>query len=114
MKSNGNGKMVPQARDSQAPRAPAASRAQAGAPAAPAPVPLPSWFKEIDTANKGEVTRDQFLKYRMKTFDQLDTNKDGMVSMDEMKAWMAAHSMSDADMSKGFYKGFGFMPNNQK
>lgn len=45
---------------------------------------------------------------------ELDTNKDGMVSMDEMKAWMAAHAMSDADMSKGFYKGFGFMPNNQK
>ena len=43
---------------------------------------------------------------------ELDTNKDGMVSMDEMKAWMAAHQVSDADMSKGFYKGFGFMPNN--
>lgn len=43
---------------------------------------------------------------------ELDTNKDGMVSMDEMKAWMAAHKMTDADMSKGFYKGFGFMPNN--
>lgn len=43
---------------------------------------------------------------------ELDTNKDGQVSMDEMKAWMAAHQVSEADMSKAFYKGFGFMPNN--
>lgn len=42
----------------------------------------------------------------------LDTNKDGMVSMDEAKAWMASHEVSEDDMSKGFYKGFGFMPNN--
>jgi Ca2+-binding EF-hand superfamily protein len=46
-------------------------------------VPLPAWFKEIDTANKGEVTRDQFLKYRMKTFDQLDANHDGKLSIEE-------------------------------
>jgi Ca2+-binding EF-hand superfamily protein len=54
---------------------------QAGAPNAP--VPLPLWFHEIDTANKGEVTRAEFLKYRMKTFDQLDSKKTGKISLDE-------------------------------
>src|SRR5512146_424655 len=47
------------------------------APNANAPVPLPTWFTEIDTEKKGEVTRQQFLQYRMKTFEQLDANKDG-------------------------------------
>ncbi|HKH69655.1 MAG TPA: EF-hand domain-containing protein, partial [Reyranella sp.] len=47
------------------------------------PVPLPTWFVEIDTAKKGEVARADFLKHRMKSFDELDTNKDGKVSLDE-------------------------------
>jgi Ca2+-binding EF-hand superfamily protein len=47
------------------------------------PVPLPTWFVEIDTAKKGEVARADFLKYRMKSFDELDTNKDGKVSLEE-------------------------------
>ncbi|MEI6201637.1 MAG: hypothetical protein WCP68_06780 [Enhydrobacter sp.] len=51
--------------------------------AASAPVPLPTWFHEIDTANKGEVTRAEFLKYRMKTFDQLDTKKANKLTIDE-------------------------------
>ncbi len=68
----------------QNPMAPATPPATPAAPpAANAPIPLPAWFKEIDTANKGEVTREQFVKYRMKTFDQLDTNHDGKLSLDE-------------------------------
>jgi Ca2+-binding EF-hand superfamily protein len=51
--------------------------------AAPAAVPLPSWFVEIDTAKKGEVSRADFVKYRMKSFDDLDGNKDGKVSLEE-------------------------------
>ena len=51
--------------------------------AAPAAVPLPTWFVEIDTAKKGEVSRADFLKYRMKSFDDLDANKDGKVSLEE-------------------------------
>jgi Ca2+-binding EF-hand superfamily protein len=49
----------------------------------PAPVPLPQWFVEIDTAKKGEVSRADFVKYRMKLFDELDANKDGKLSLDE-------------------------------
>ncbi len=59
---------------------------QAGAAAAPAPnapVPLPVWFHEIDTAKKGEVTRADFVKYRMRTFEQLDANKDNKLTVDE-------------------------------
>ena len=58
----------------------------AGAPAqqaAPPPVPLPQWFVDIDVNKKGEVTRAEFLKYRMQSFDQLDANKDGKLSVDE-------------------------------
>jgi len=38
---------------------------------------------EIDTAKKGEVSRADFLKYRMKSFDELDANKDGSVTQAE-------------------------------
>lgn len=79
-----------QAQPAQPPGKPPATPAapQAGAPAAPAPgpaapVPLPVWFHEIDTAKKGEVTRADFVKYRMRTFEQLDANKDNKLTVDE-------------------------------
>jgi Ca2+-binding EF-hand superfamily protein len=64
-----------------APAAPAP--APAAAPAAPRAVQLHDWFKGIDTANSGVVTREQFVAHRMKLFDQLDANKDGTLSKDE-------------------------------
>jgi Ca2+-binding EF-hand superfamily protein len=60
-----------------------AAPALAQTPANPPPIPLPSWFVEIDTAKKGEVSRADFLKYRMKSFENLDVNKDGKVSLEE-------------------------------
>lgn len=76
-----------------APAAPAAKPPQAtqaappagqqAAPGTPPPIPLPSWFAEIDVNKKGEVTRADFLKYRMKSFDQLDANKDGKLTVEE-------------------------------
>jgi Ca2+-binding EF-hand superfamily protein len=71
----------------QAPRAtppaPGAPPAGQQASTTPPPIPLPSWFTEIDVNKKGEVTRADFLKYRMKSFDQLDANKDGKLTVDE-------------------------------
>jgi Ca2+-binding EF-hand superfamily protein len=77
----------PAAPPAQAP-AQSAGQPQQPAPQLPpanpnAPVPLPTWFAEIDTAKKGEVTRADFLKYRMKTFEQLDANKDGKLALEE-------------------------------
>src|SRR4051794_10057202 len=46
---------------------PAAAAPAPAPPLASGPVPLPFWFSEIDTAKKGEVSRADFLKYRMKT-----------------------------------------------
>ena len=54
------------------------------APSSPATaVPLPPWFTEIDSAKKGEVSRTDFVNYRMKTFVELDANKDGKLTIDE-------------------------------
>lgn len=65
---------------------PAAAATPPGTAAAPAPggaVPLPQWFVDIDVDKKGEVTRADFLKYRMKSFETLDTNKDNKLSVEE-------------------------------
>ena len=55
--------------------------AQAQTPAAPPP--LPPWFVEIDVNKKGEITRAEFLTYRLKSFADLDANKDNKLSIDE-------------------------------
>jgi Ca2+-binding EF-hand superfamily protein len=47
------------------------------------PVPLPQWFVDIDTTKKGEVSREDFVKFRMKLFDQLNTSKSGKISLEE-------------------------------
>mgnify|MGYP006174967259 CR=1 FL=1 len=63
--------------------APGAPPAGQQASTTPPPIPLPSWFTEIDVNKKGEVTRADFLKYRMKSFEQLDANKDGQLTEKE-------------------------------
>jgi Ca2+-binding EF-hand superfamily protein len=67
-----------------APAPPATPPATAAAPAAPGgAIPLPQWFVDIDVDKKGEVTRADFLKYRMKSFEALDLNKDNKLSVEE-------------------------------
>jgi len=66
-----------------APAAPAPGGQAQQATGTPPPIPLPQWFVEIDTAKKGEVSRADFLKYRMKSFEELDANKDGKLTLDE-------------------------------
>ena len=60
----------------------ATSSALAQAPSA-APIPLPPWFHEIDTQKTGEVSRADFLKYRMESFEELDADKDGKLTVEE-------------------------------
>jgi Ca2+-binding EF-hand superfamily protein len=75
------GAQTPPAQSTPPAAPPAAAPPAAAAPNAP--VPLPTWFHEIDTAKKGEITRADFLKYRMKTFEQLDANKDNKLTAEE-------------------------------
>ncbi|TAJ38444.1 MAG: hypothetical protein EPO55_15755 [Reyranella sp.] len=74
---------APKAPQAAPPAAAAPPAGQQAAPGAPPPIPLPSWFAEIDINKKGEVTRAEFLKYRMKSFEQLDVNKDGKLTVEE-------------------------------
>jgi hypothetical protein len=39
----------------------------------------------IDTDKKGYVTREEFMQFQQKLFDQMDANKDGKV---DAKEWM--------------------------
>ncbi len=51
-----------------------------------------------------------FQPFMADHFKDFDTDKDGMVSMEEAKAGMKALEMSDEDMSRMFHQKAGFMP----
>jgi Ca2+-binding EF-hand superfamily protein len=53
-----------------------------------------SHFKKADTDGNGTLSRAEVEKSMprlAKQFDQIDTNKDGQLSRDEMKAWKKTH-----------------------
>ena len=64
----------PQSQPRPAPAAPAPGAPPAQAAPNPAAVPLPQWFVEIDTAKKGEVSRADFVKYRIKNSSRLPSH----------------------------------------
>ncbi len=37
-------------------------------------------------------------------FNEIDANVDGMITMEEMKTWMAKNNMTDAQLTKAWYE----------
>jgi hypothetical protein len=51
-----------------------------------------------------------FRPFMVDHFIAFDTNGDGMLTMDEIKAGMAKANMTDKDMSRAFFETVGFQP----
>ena len=78
-----------------------------------------------DLDNSGGVSMSEVKQYQLggrfqgfqpwmaDHFSELDLDNDGEISFFELKKGSMGMEMSDADVSKGFYRGFGFMPANQ-
>jgi hypothetical protein len=54
-----------------------------------------------------------FQPFMVDHFKDCDTNGDDEVTMAELKTCTMSMGMSDAEVSTGFHRGFGFMPFNQ-
>ena len=48
---------------------------------------VPDWFKKLDRNGDGEITREEMPKL----FDLIDTNKDGVASLQEVTDCFAKH-----------------------
>jgi EF hand len=55
-----------------------------------------------------------FQPWYMDHFAKLDTDKDGIVTAEELHAMMEADKMTDAEVVKAWLRGVGFMPFNQE
>jgi hypothetical protein len=44
-----------------------------------------------------------FEPWMKANFKDVDANKDGMITMDEMHVWMTAHKMTDSALTKNWY-----------
>jgi hypothetical protein len=63
--------------------APALAQTAPGAPPSP---PRPNAFEQIDTNRDGIITREEATAARAAMFDRLDTNRDGSLTREEMRS----------------------------
>jgi len=86
----------------------------------------------VDVVNKADVNKDGMVSahevmmydpmsheagvrpFMVDHFIAFDTNADGMLTMDEIKAGMVKASMTDKDMSRAFFETVGFQPPKSK
>lgn len=47
----------------------------------------PKAFGAADRSDEGKLTVTEFVTYRMIQFDEADTNKDGVLTREEVEAW---------------------------
>ncbi|MGV0005459.1 MAG: hypothetical protein ACNYPG_02330 [Candidatus Porifericomitaceae bacterium WSBS_2022_MAG_OTU9] len=88
-------------------------------------MPWTDVMMEADADGSGGVSMAEIKSYRLGKrfqgfqpwmsdhFAELDTNGDGEVNLTELKKGTMEMEMGDAEVSSGFYRGFGFMPANQ-
>ncbi len=88
-------------------------------------MPWTDVMMEADSDKDGSVSMEEIKAFRLGSrfqgfqpwmvdhFAELDLDGDGSVSMYELKKGTMGMEMSDAEVSSGFYRGFGFMPSNQ-
>jgi len=66
-----------------------------------------SYFKKADADGNGTLSRAEVEKSMPRLaekFDQIDTNKDGQLSRDEMKAWKKTHKHAHKKGNKADYQ----------
>ena len=86
----------------------------------------------IDVVNKADMNKDGmvsaheimmydpataevgFRPFMVDHFAAFDSNGDGMLTMDEIKAGMVKANMTDKDMSRAFFETVGFQPPKSK
>lgn len=88
-------------------------------------MPWTDVMMEADTDGDGGVSMAEIKAFRLGSrfqgfqpwmvdhFAELDLDGNGEISMYELKKGAMSMEMTDAEVSTGFYRGFGFMPANQ-
>jgi hypothetical protein len=95
-------------------------------------MPWTTWMKDVwaayDMNKDGGLTMDEvkemdhklgedmvgFAPWYMDHYAELDADKNGIVTGEELHAMMVANKMTDAQVTKDWLRGVGFMPFNQE